>query len=339
MRVLLLAPFNFTNASAQWLFHSYSNVELTILGFEASTTTPLRWSFALIKQTIKAFSIYRRYEVVFSWGLANLLPLAFVHFFLHRNSPRFVGIDVAANRMRPGLTRILKVAVKPINAIICFTTAQKDWWTRSVGYPRAVFIHLGHLGHAYAFEAEDGDYIFSGGRIARDYQTLLRATAELSQRIILVVGNDPLTGKTGLEQTAPSKNVEIYCNIPEDRYLELMSRARLVVLTLQDTQYAAGQMVLLDALAMGKPVIVTKTVGTVDYVEDGKTGLLVEPGNVLQLKEKIVLLTNNPELRKTLGKNAKIIWQEKFTGNVLRQKITNVLLSREPLDQHATVIR
>ena len=330
MRLLLLIGFLW-RPGERWLFGHYPDLKLSVLDFKRPSSG-VRLSFEVLKLTFKALPIYGKYDIVLSWGLANMLPLALANSFLHRHSPKFVAIDVSANRFGSRWSSIFRTALRSINAIICFTTAQKSWWMRSVGYPRATFIHFARevgvdqVGGTHTCKPED-DYIFSGGFTARDYRTLLRAAAELDERVLLVVGRDPVTGKTGLEQVVLSKNIEVRVNIPHSQFLELMSKAKLVALIMLDVPYAAGQMVLLDAMHMGKPIIVTRTSGTIDYVEDGKTALLTEPGNVTELKEKILLLSKNSQLRRTLGRNAKAKWRRDFTFEAMQQKVYGVIAS------------
>jgi glycosyltransferase involved in cell wall biosynthesis len=292
----------------------------------------------LTKQTLKALAICHRYDLVLANNIAAILPLALVHSFLHKSKPILVGVDISASRAGPNLTRIFKVAVKSMDAIICYTSAQRSWWANNVGFTKSIFIPYG-WGFAdvrYAPESvinalldaaktDDTDYVFSGGYIARDYKTLLRAASDLSLRVVLVVGFDPITGKNGLEDVVLSEKVKVYSDIPPSHFRELMSKARIVVLAMQDKPYCAGTMVLLNAMAMGKPIIVTRTAGTIDYVEDGKTALLVEPGNVSQLKEKISLILKDVDLQRTLGKNARAKWQREFTVSTMRGKIYDLL--------------
>lgn len=58
---------------------------------------------------------------------------------------------------------------------------------------------------------------------------------------------------------------------------------------------------LLEAMALGVPVIATAYAGNLDLIQDGKNGLLFEHENVKQLAEKISLLIEQPKLRKQLG--------------------------------------
>lgn len=63
--------------------------------------------------------------------------------------------------------------------------------------------------------------------------------------------------------------------------------------------------VLLEAMAAGKPVVATN-VGGIPYVlDDGITGLLAEHGNVEDLASNIQKLLNNKDLRSTFGHNGK----------------------------------
>ena len=69
-----------------------------------------------------------------------------------------------------------------------------------------------------------------------------------------------------------------------------------------------GGTAILEAMALGKPVIATNWGGPADYVDDS-CGLLVEPnsrtGFVDGLAEAMVRLVRSPELRKSLGNGGK----------------------------------
>lgn len=73
-------------------------------------------------------------------------------------------------------------------------------------------------------------------------------------------------------------------------------------------------LVLNEAMASGLPVVASKYAGaTYDLVTDGVNGFVIDPYNIEEMAEKILVLINNPELRKHIGEMARIIIEERFT--------------------------
>ena len=62
---------------------------------------------------------------------------------------------------------------------------------------------------------------------------------------------------------------------------------------------------VLEAASCGVPAIVTNVGGLPEVVEDGITGLIVEPGNVEGMAKQAVELFNNQDLLRKMGENAR----------------------------------
>lgn len=62
---------------------------------------------------------------------------------------------------------------------------------------------------------------------------------------------------------------------------------------------------VLEAMAMGKPVIASSVGGVPEMIDNANSGMLVPPANVPALAERIALLAADPELRAKLGANAR----------------------------------
>lgn len=62
---------------------------------------------------------------------------------------------------------------------------------------------------------------------------------------------------------------------------------------------------VLEAMAMGLPVVATTVMGTVEVIRDGADGFLVPPKDAAALCNVLTRLTQSEELRVTLGKNAR----------------------------------
>ena len=59
--------------------------------------------------------------------------------------------------------------------------------------------------------------------------------------------------------------------------------------------------VVVESMAYGKPVVGTRIGGTIEQIEDGTTGLLVEPNNTEELARAITILLRDSNLRRKMG--------------------------------------
>jgi len=71
--------------------------------------------------------------------------------------------------------------------------------------------------------------------------------------------------------------------------------------------------VYLEAMACGKPVIGCQGQGIEDVITDGKTGFLVKPKDVADLAAILLMLFEDPELRRKVGAQARRLVQADFT--------------------------
>lgn len=90
---------------------------------------------------------------------------------------------------------------------------------------------------------------------------------------------------------------------------EWLSAADIFVLS---SDWEGLPMVVLEAMASGKPVIVTAVGGIPELIKNGETGLLVSPQNTEKLVGAMIELIKNPTLRKELSKKAKQVCLKRF---------------------------
>jgi starch synthase len=72
-------------------------------------------------------------------------------------------------------------------------------------------------------------------------------------------------------------------------------------------------LVLLEAMASGTPVVCSRIGGLPEIVEDGVTGLLVEPGDVGALHDAMDCILRDRTLAERLGRNGRERALERFT--------------------------
>lgn len=87
---------------------------------------------------------------------------------------------------------------------------------------------------------------------------------------------------------------------------------------------ATGTNVIQIAYQNRKPVIATKVGCFINYVVDGSTGLLVEPGDPAALATAITKLTSNIALSHQLGENAYKFLKEQFMQPIITQKLLRI---------------
>jgi glycosyltransferase involved in cell wall biosynthesis len=143
-------------------------------------------------------------------------------------------------------------------------------------------------------------------KAAKDHATLLRAAVRVRQAVpgvrLLLVGQGPLEAETRrLAVELGLTGTVLFAGFREDaRRLA----AAFDVFTLSST-YEGLPIALVEAMALGRPAVVTDVGGTPEVVTDGADGLLVPPGDPAALADGLLRLLGDPELRARIGQAAR----------------------------------
>jgi glycosyltransferase involved in cell wall biosynthesis len=178
---------------------------------------------------------------------------------------------------------------------------------------RFVFIPWGsHIDNLEALRAQPPDTgaadVLCAGRSGRDYPTLFRALGGQGLRVKVVCDlADALAG------CQPAPDIEVLDRCYGAAYLRELLHARCVAVPLGVGDISAGQMVLLQAMEMGKAVVLTRTATTVDYVRDGHDALMCEPGDADGLRAQVLRALADDTLREQIGANARQTFVRRFT--------------------------
>jgi glycosyltransferase involved in cell wall biosynthesis len=119
---------------------------------------------------------------------------------------------------------------------------------------------------------------------------------------IVVVGGGPL--ERTLRAEAQKLGLERFFVMLGERIdaRELLSLFDIFALS---SLWEGLPLALLEAAAMGKPIVATDIDGVREVIQDGETGLLVPPANPEKLAEAILRLLQDKNLARKLGENAK----------------------------------
>jgi len=109
--------------------------------------------------------------------------------------------------------------------------------------------------------------------------------------------------KPALFTTGLLNHVQLRGALDDDEVIQLYQACDVVVLpALVSTDDTEGfGIVLLEAAAAGKPAVATRVGGIPDAVEDGKSGILVDPGDYERLSQTLIDLLSNETARSTMG--------------------------------------
>lgn len=157
-----------------------------------------------------------------------------------------------------------------------------------------------------------------------DYLLKSFALLEDEQAILMIVGDGDL--KAGLVALADDLGISARTRfvgaVPHQCLAQYYSAADLVVLP--SVAPESFGMVLIEAMACGKPVIASQLPGVRIVVHDGQDGLLVQPGDVASLTEKIRLLIKDPKLRKEFGARGRSKVEASYTWPKIAERLERV---------------
>ena len=169
----------------------------------------------------------------------------------------------------------------------------------------------------------DTDIVSIGTDPRRDFELLLalaRAHPEWSFRFVLT------TDAARLLETVPA-NVTLEVDIPFDGVRDRLDAARLVVLPVRENSYSGATTVLLQAMATGKPVVVSRTAAiAIGYhLEDGVNCRLVAPGSLGELDAAVRELLADEARARVLGARARETVEGHLTWSRYADSIADLL--------------
>jgi glycosyltransferase involved in cell wall biosynthesis len=259
--------------------------------------------------------------------------------------PRIVWLNMTlTNLLRRGGTRatVLAAAARLADRIVCVSSDQQAFLVRRLGLPvsRLPVVLNGTDSRFFSPElveapvssrkrtCEDSSFDASGsndrggasgerssgfpqfvlaaGRdAARDYQTLAEALAGTALPAVVVCS------PANLEAVRLPPGVEVRFDVPPTTLRDLYARASVVVVPTRGDgdpvgSDCSGTLVALDALAMGRPVVVTARASVPEYVTPGRHVTTVPPGDAAALRVAISrAVSSHPATAKAVADEAR----------------------------------
>ncbi len=148
--------------------------------------------------------------------------------------------------------------------------------------------------------------VSAGEPRSRDYPSLFQAVKGLPVKLnVAGYGHWYAREKNNCMAGRIPDNVSLSRRLSYFELRDFYAMSQFVVIPVRDLVYSAGATSAMEASAMARAVVAFRSRGISDYVIDGETGILVEPGNVNALRDAIQYLLSNPDEAKRLGDNAR----------------------------------
>jgi glycosyltransferase involved in cell wall biosynthesis len=175
------------------------------------------------------------------------------------------------------------------------------------------FIECEKAKPSYEFD----NYVVYLGRLSREKGlfTLVKAFENIGNITLKIIGEGPT--RKELERFVIQegiKNVQFLGFIIGQEKFKILNKAMFMILPSEC--YENMPYAVLESFARGVPVIASKIGGLKELIEDGVTGFLFEPGNVEDLKQKIVKLLNDRELLLKIRYNVRKVVKEKYSEEI-----------------------
>jgi glycosyltransferase involved in cell wall biosynthesis len=316
------------------------------------------------KQAALAWTAFQRrneYDTIFTDNEGTGLPLALLLRGSRAHKPRHVCLShYLSTRSKRALFRL--GAGQRIDMLITHSTAQSRVATETLGMPAKKVALLPYFADerfwdpALATPSPERPMICSAGLEFRDYTALIAAVRELDVDARIGAASHWARHNAFTASTDLPANVTVSAyNYQQLR--DLYASARFVVVPLRDVDNQAGITTILEAMAMGKAVIVTRTRGQTDVVRDWRsgaatpppgflatpklaqglgalpTGWYVQPNDPDDLRDAINYLLAHPAVADKMGANARRVVEGCFGLDAFVERFAILLRGEDVIRQ------
>lgn len=223
--------------------------------------------------------------------------------------------------------RMLREKTRLARHVVVCSRAAADHLEGIVGTRLARKISLVHHG----IEADKlpprleipGNTVLAAGRLVpkKGFDVLIRACALLRERgrdvRCVIVGDGPLRGRLeDLAARTGATNVELRPWMHHDALMHLVAEAAVVVVpsvVARSGDRDGIPNIILEAMAIGTPVVATDSGGIAEVVRDGQTAFLVAPGQPAPLADRIGQILDKKRQTDAITGSARELIRRKWT--------------------------
>jgi glycosyltransferase involved in cell wall biosynthesis len=168
--------------------------------------------------------------------------------------------------------------------------------------------------------------VISAGREGRDFRTFGRAASRTSSPVTIVCHTHHVVA----EFTGFKSNVTVLANPSEVEFthselIEMYSTSRAIAIPMVETPILCGLSSLLDALGMGRAVIMTRNPLIDIDIEAEGMGFVVAPGDTEGWQRAIQFIEDNPDEAQAMGYRARRFAEERCNSRLFAESLLKII--------------
>lgn len=146
-----------------------------------------------------------------------------------------------------------------------------------------------------------GSLVVAAGRAFCDWPTLFEAARSADWPLLVICGSHD---RALVERLNADGRAEVLCEVTPERARELLQGGAVSVLPMYDAGVSQGHVRLCDAVDAGAAVVASRVRSLEGYVEEGRTAVVVAPGDAGALRSAIDELVGDPPARERIARAA-----------------------------------
>lgn len=235
------------------------------------------------------------------------------------------------------LLRRADTIIATSSAYVAASSALRPWQAKVRVIPLGIGPSVNTEAPAPAWPKSDGLRVLSVGRLShyKGHAVLLRALAKVPDASLILIGHGEENARLQalVRELDLGDRVHMAGEVNDAELAAAYRGADVFALPSLDRSEAFG-VVALEAMRAGLPVIASAIPGSGlgEVVEDGKTGMLVPPGDVNALVAAIERMRDSNS-RNTYGSAGKVRWESSFSLDASARQVQTVyqaMLARPP---------
>jgi glycosyltransferase involved in cell wall biosynthesis len=230
--------------------------------------------------------IYQFIEMVTNWKLDLYIA---------------VSQQILQNLLKAGVPReLIALITNAVQLKPPPVSLNRFWLLNKFGFPieATVYCAVGRLEKVKGYK----DLILAHSRIAARFPELYG----------IIVGEGSLYEELNrlVEETGMKSRIQLIGFRQHDEVISIVNASDIYIMP---SRSEGTPVALLEAAALGRPILATRVGGIPDLVKDGEHALLINPGNIDFLAASLTRLCQNPMIAKRLGKAAQQRAKKDFT--------------------------